>query len=203
MSDVSGVTQSIMDLYGTGNVERTASNDLGKDAFLNLMVTQLQYQDPLNPANDQEFLAQMAQFTSLEQMQNLNKTQEMSQAYSLIGKVVQGNLVNEATSETTFIEGFVDGVSYQDGTTYLKVNDSEIPLSQITDVSYVDYDVENLMALDKLSALIEKLQQRLDQLAINAGIDIEATDAETEETGETEETEDASGTEETIAETEA
>lgn len=49
-------------------------NDLDKDAFLRLLTTQLANQDPLNPIEDREFIAQLAQFSSLEQMQNLNKT---------------------------------------------------------------------------------------------------------------------------------
>lgn len=52
------------------------SNDLGKDAFLNLLTTQLSNQDPLNPIEDREFIAQLAQFSSLEQMTQLNKTIE-------------------------------------------------------------------------------------------------------------------------------
>lgn len=49
------------------------NNDLDKDAFLRLLVTQLRSQDPLSPMEDREFIAQMAQFSSLEQMQNLNE----------------------------------------------------------------------------------------------------------------------------------
>lgn len=52
------------------------SNDLDKNAFLRLLTTQLANQDPLNPIEDREFIAQLAQFTSLEQMQNLNKNLE-------------------------------------------------------------------------------------------------------------------------------
>ena len=52
------------------------NNDLDKTAFLRLLTTQLANQDPLNPIEDREFIAQLAQFTALEQMQNLNKTVE-------------------------------------------------------------------------------------------------------------------------------
>ena len=54
-------------------VTETKKNDvLGKDDFLRLLVTQLQYQDPLNPADSAQFTAQLAQFSSLEQLGNIN-----------------------------------------------------------------------------------------------------------------------------------
>ena len=79
-------------------------SSLGKDEFLNLLVTQLQYQDPLEPSNDTEFIAQMAQFSSLEQMQNLNNTFSSFMSYSLVGKY--------ATAEygTGSIEGYIESI---------------------------------------------------------------------------------------------
>lgn len=79
---------------------KTSGNpSLGKDAFLNLLVTQMKYQDPLNPTSDKEFLAQLAQFSSLEQLTNINASmdklntattqQQMFSAVSFIGKEVK------------------------------------------------------------------------------------------------------------------
>lgn len=55
----------------TGAGKTSGSSELGRDDFLQLLVTKLQYQDPLNPMNDDDFIAQLAQFSSLEQMKNI------------------------------------------------------------------------------------------------------------------------------------
>lgn len=61
------------------------TDTLGKDAFLNLLITQLQHQDPTQPMADGEFLAQLAQFSSLEQLQQMNKSlTTISQFYSAV-----------------------------------------------------------------------------------------------------------------------
>ena len=79
----------------------TESTVLGKDDFLHLLITQLQTQDPLNPADSTEFTAQLAQFSSLEQLsnvndnlvqlQNLETSTNNSQAVSLLGKEITAN----------------------------------------------------------------------------------------------------------------
>ncbi|MBR1735637.1 MAG: flagellar hook capping protein, partial [Firmicutes bacterium] len=80
MADENTLTQAIQSgqAYVNPCTQRTVSSDLDKNAFLRLLTTQLQYQDPLSPMENTEFIAQMAQFTSLEQMQNLNTTMSNS-----------------------------------------------------------------------------------------------------------------------------
>ena len=102
-----------------GKVENTAiestkketkgTSELGKDAFLQLLVAQMKYQDPLNPTSDTEYIAQLAQFSQLEQMQNLAKTNENSQMFSLVGKEVCVSSENE-DGTLNYKQGIVEGV---------------------------------------------------------------------------------------------
>ncbi len=105
-----------------------ANETLGKDDFLKLLTTQLRYQDPLNPIEDQEFIAQLAQFSSLEQMQNLNTTMEkantaqqkltaLGQATSMLGREVE--LFTKA-GESLF--GQVSAVQFSEGWPHLVVD---------------------------------------------------------------------------------
>ncbi|MDJ0782906.1 MAG: flagellar hook capping FlgD N-terminal domain-containing protein [Desulfosarcinaceae bacterium] len=78
-----------MSLIGIDNVQSAAqtntqtntNNELGKDEFLTMLVAQLQYQDPMNPMDSTGFTAQLAQFSSLEQLENINATLETLTAY--------------------------------------------------------------------------------------------------------------------------
>jgi flagellar basal-body rod modification protein FlgD len=120
-------------------------NTMGKDAFLKLLVTQLKHQDPTKPMEDREFMAQMAQFSSLEQMNNLNKemrslirSAESSEAYGLIGKEIES--FNRETQKT--VTGPVSSIRYKDDQVRLMVNGEEV---QIKDIHSVKQGALNLI----------------------------------------------------------
>ena len=156
-------TQSILAKYGQTETKTssTSGDNLGKDAFLNLLVTQLRYQDPLNPSTNEEFLAQMAQFSSLEQMQNLNKSFEMSQANNMIGKIIQANVTNPLTMVTEAIEGAVESVSMKNGEVFLLVGENEVSPSDVTSVSEIDYETSKMITMDEMANTLKDIQTAL------------------------------------------
>lgn len=144
MSNINEITKTLQEKYNKNNTNSTNSNnDMGKDAFLNLLVTQMKYQDPLNPTNDKEFLAQMAQFSSLEQMQNLNTSFAEQKGFSLIGKYIVANVKNTNTQETNEVEGIVDAVHKIAGKIYLEVDGNSISIDDVQTVKEVTNNQED------------------------------------------------------------
>lgn len=125
--------QQIID-EGAKSTKDRKTGELDKDQFLNLLVTQLKYQDPLNPVNDKEFIGQMAQFSSLEQMQNLNSTFSSSNAFAMIGKTVTAT-IESASGEKNELTGTVSNVKISGGKTMLVVNGKEVSVNSVRDVS--------------------------------------------------------------------
>lgn len=95
---------------------------LGKDAFLTLLCTQMQYQDPLEPSSDTEFISQLAQFSSLEEMQNMTESLSNQTAHSLVGQDVI-IAVGASTGETSaYVTGRVQYTEMIEGKANLCVN---------------------------------------------------------------------------------
>ena len=120
MNISTALSQTSQEFSAALAAQSKTGDNMDKEDFLMLLVTQFQYQDPLNPMEDQEFVAQMAQFSSLEQLMNLNsgmesltnatENQQMLNATSYIGKQVSvtGNTIGKTTNAdgTTTISTF-------------------------------------------------------------------------------------------------
>lgn len=111
---------------------------IGKDGFLKLLITQMQNQDPLEPMSNEDFAAQLAQFSSLEQMQNLNENftdlmdlNKVSTTASLIGKEV----VYQDGETGQSVTGSVDRVIIKSDGTYFKIDGKEISSDQIQEIA--------------------------------------------------------------------
>ncbi|WP_209122381.1 flagellar hook assembly protein FlgD [Alkalihalobacillus sp. BA299] len=127
------------------DVKKTGEGNLGKDDFLKILITQLQNQDPTNPMDDREFISQMAQFSSLEQMTNMNKTLEkfiaaqtenkLIQNSHLIGKEVQWQK-HDSSSESELKTNVVKAVRQRDGEVSVQLdNGNWIVVDQIKQIS--------------------------------------------------------------------
>ncbi|HEY2421090.1 MAG TPA: flagellar hook assembly protein FlgD [Neobacillus sp.] len=112
---------------------------LGKDDFLRILTTQLSHQDPSSPLQDKDFIAQMATFSSLEQMTNLNSAfskfanNQMSQYAATIGKEISWTPQGSISP----LSGVVNGVTTQNGSYYFMVGNEKVPMEQVTEIKQV------------------------------------------------------------------
>ena len=125
-----------------------------KDAFMQLLVAKLEHQDPLNPTENEDFLSQLATFTSLEEMEEMNTNlmammtmnksnamlSQMTQSSALIGKTI-----NWTDPETGSMKnGSVDSVIIEDGMAMLRVDDEEVPLGAVNEILGEMMDMEDM-----------------------------------------------------------
>lgn len=140
--ETSGITAAASQGAGFG---APGGQQLGKDAFMSLLVQQLKHQDPMEPTTNEDFIAQLANFSSLEEMQNLNENivgmvylqqsnallQQLTDSSNLIGKEV--TFLDPQTQ--TESKGVVGKVKIVDGQALLDVDGQDIPLVFVTEVS--------------------------------------------------------------------
>lgn len=142
MADVSTVTgyqktieQIIAEQASKSSSGTRKTGELGKNDFLKLLITQVQYQDPLEPQSDTDFIAQMAQFSALEQMQNLNSAFSMTKGFSMIGKYAVAQVTDEETGNVRYVSGMVESVRTRSGNVYVVINGKEIEIDRVAEVS--------------------------------------------------------------------
>ena len=154
---------------------KSSPNSLGKEDFLQLLVAQMQYQDPLEPTSNTEYVSQFATFSELEQMQNVSQSSDMNRASNLVGQTVIMKVTSTSTGETSYVQGKVDYVMYENSKAFLSINDSLYSiddLDTVIDPKYLeahDAAQEVAKALKDLPALKtitdEKDPKVLDMLA--------------------------------------
>ncbi len=114
------------------------TNELGYDQFLQLLCAEMQYQDPLEPTSNTEYVAQLATFSQMEAMLNMQNTIESSNANNLVGKYVIVKTTS-ATGNTTAEAGFVDYVQYEGTKQYLYINGNRYSIDDVYQVADTDY----------------------------------------------------------------
>jgi flagellar basal-body rod modification protein FlgD len=129
---ISAVAPTVGALSGT--VAGAASKIPGREDFLKLLMTQMRYQNPLDPVKDSEFVAQLSQFSTLDGIQALNSSfkemlllQQLTQGANLIGKTV----VYEKPGASLPRRGTVEAVNVQNGQLQLLVEGTAITLAQV------------------------------------------------------------------------
>ncbi len=130
----------------------TNSSTMDKDAFLQLLVAQMKYQDPLEPTSNTEYISQYATFSELEQMQNMSATLELSRAANLVGQTVVVERTDDS-GRTTSDMGVVDYISYENSKAMVWVNGNSYSLDDVVEVADSEYIEAYSMALTLTKAI--------------------------------------------------
>lgn len=151
MALVAGIKDGqVVESASQSSLSKAASSNDGmdKDAFLQLLVAQMKYQDPMEPTSNTEYIAQYAQFSQVEQMQNMAGSMDLQRASSLVGEQVYIKTTgSDGTSK--YVQGKVDYVVYENGKAFLSIDEHLYSLDDLDTVA----DKEYLDAYDKATAL--------------------------------------------------
>lgn len=141
-----GKVQNTSSASSLANKDNTsaANSTADKDTFLQMLVAEMKYQDPLQPTSNTEWVSQYATFSELEQMQNMAESAEASRANDLVGKTVIMK-VKDGSGDTKQIQGRVDYVVYEGKDAYLSIDESLYSISDL----YMTVDDTYLDAYDK------------------------------------------------------
>lgn len=117
---------------------KASNSSLDKDAFLQLLVAQMKYQDPLEPTSNTEYISQLATFSELEEMQNLTSGMNLQRASALVGQYAFMK-VTDSSGNITYPEGRVDYVVYENNKAYLSINETLYSLDDLDTIADSTY----------------------------------------------------------------
>ena len=174
---------------------KSSNSGMDKEAFLQLLVAQMKYQDPLEPTSNTEYISQYAQFSQVEQMQNMSSSMDLQRAISLVGKEVYIKTTT-SSGETKLVQGRVDYVSYENNKAYLYINEKKYSiddLDSIVDANYLDaYNKVSDYEKSFLSKdTVTRLNKYIERLKEIRKAEEKAEEKDSESTEKTEGTEEA------------
>ena len=121
------------------------TSPVNEDMFLQLLVAEMKYQDPMEPTSNTEWISQYATFTQVQQQSDMQQSLKQMEANNLVGKQVIMKSVNSATGETKFVSGQVDYMYVENGGIYLSINDKLFDIKELDTV--VDSEYMNAITL--------------------------------------------------------
>ena len=136
--------------------QESKTNGVDEDMFLQLLVAEMKYQDPMQPTSNTEWISQYATFTQIEQSTAMQGSMKQMEAAQLVGKQVIMKSVNESTGETNFFSGVVDYMYVENGKVYLSVNNNLYSIDDLDTVVDPDY-LEAVSAAQDFKTMIEKM----------------------------------------------
>jgi flagellar basal-body rod modification protein FlgD len=134
-SSVSSQYNNIVNAPTSTDTTSGANQTLSQNDFLQLLVAQMENQDPLQPQSDTEMASQMAQFTALTQATNMSSSLSQMQANSLIGSTVTVQLANSNSTTSGTVTSVRLGTASSDGTPQVVINGTAYDLSQVLSVA--------------------------------------------------------------------
>jgi flagellar basal-body rod modification protein FlgD len=134
VSTVSSLTSSTSTTSTSSTSSTTSNSELDFEDWINLLATELQYQDPSDPVSSSEYVAQMASLSTLTEMENIYSAMNTVEAYGMIGKTVTYTTTN-SSGTTTEVSGTVDSVLISNGNVYLVVDGSTVELDSVVSVA--------------------------------------------------------------------
>lgn len=143
--------------------QKTTPTGYDKDAFMQILVAQMKYQDPLEPTSNTEYISQYATFTQVEQLSNMANAMSLSRASEMVGKTVVVSQTNADTGTTTEIEGVVDFVTYSGNKAYLNIGGTNYSIDDVTQVLDPNY-TSAVEAVKDFQEAIDKLPTSLDMI---------------------------------------
>ena len=147
---VESVSQSSL-----SSANKTDNSAMDKDAFLQLLVAQMKYQDPMEPTSNTEYISQYAQFSQVEQIQNMAASTELQRASSLVGQNVYIKTTG-SSGDVKEVEGKVDFVKYEGNKAFLSIEGNLYSLDDLDTIADAEYMSAYNKAYD-LAVSINKL----------------------------------------------